>query len=121
MTAFDYAAAAADANALIRDAGQLGAIRRPGAMTGPSYDPEPGPPTDHPARFVLLRYKTMEIDGTRVQASDRKALVAPGGLTVEPTLSDQLVEADGTVWSIVRVEPLRPAETTVLYTLQVRK
>lgn len=121
MTAFDYAGALADANALIRDAGQLGAFRRAGPSTGPSYDPISGADVDHPARFVLLRYKTMELDGTRVQASDRKALVAAGGLAIEPSLSDHLVEADGTTWSIVAVEPLRPAETTVLYTLQVRK
>jgi hypothetical protein len=121
LTGFDYAAAVADANAAIADAGQLGAIRRTGAPTGPSYNPTPGAAVDHPARFVLLRYRTQEIDGTRVKASDRKALVAPGTLTIEPTLSDSLVEADGTVWPIVGVEPLRPAGTTVLWTLQLRR
>jgi len=40
---------------------------------------------------------------------------------VEPTTSDLLVTADGAILTIVNVDLLRPATTTVLYTLQVRK
>lgn len=122
MTAFDYSRPLATANRLIERYGQLGAIRRTGAATGPEFDPTPGAEVDHPARFVLVGFEADEIDGTRVLMTDKKALMAPGSLTIEPTSNDHLVESDGSVWNIIPpVQTLRPAETTLLYTLQVRR
>lgn len=121
MAAFDYSRPLATANRLIERFGQLGAVSRPGTPTGLAYDPTPGTPVTHPARFVITDYSSRDIDGTRILATDKKALVAPGSLTSDPALADKLVEADGTAWNIVGVETLRPAETTLLYTLQVRK
>lgn len=121
MTAFDYARPLATANRLITRYGQLGAIRRT-PQTGTSYNPTAGTPVDHPARFVITEFDRDEIDGSRVLMTDKKALVAPGSLTIDPTPSDHLVEADGTVWNIVPpVQTLRPKDTTLLHTLQVRK
>lgn len=121
MTAFDYSRAVASADRQIGRYGQTGAIRRKGPVTGPKHNATAGGSTDHPARFVLLRYQTREIDGGRILASDRKALVSPVGLTIDPTTSDVLVEADGTPWKIVGMDILRPANTTVMVTLQVRR
>ena len=122
MTAFDYARPLATANRMIERFGQVGAIRRAGASSGPSYDPTPGADVDHPARFVMIDFTANEIDGTRIFATDKKALVSPGSLTIEPATMDHLVEADGTVWNIVPpVQTLRPAETTLLWTLQCRR
>jgi hypothetical protein len=121
MTTFDYTRAVASADRQIARYGQTGAIRRKGAATGPKHNPTLGASVDHPARLVLLRYQTREIDGGRILASDRKALISPVGLTIAPTTSDVLVEADGTVWKVVDMDILRPADTTVLITLHVRK
>lgn len=121
MTAFDYSRPLATANRLIERFGQTGAIRRLGAATGPKHNPTPGAPTNHVARFAILDFTAREIDGSRVLESDRKALVSPVGLAIDPTTSDTLVDAGGASWKIVGVETLRPAETTVLITLQVRK
>lgn len=122
MSTFNYGPMLATANRLIARFGQLGAIRVAGEASGPSYDPEPGEDEDHPARFVMVDFSANEIDGTRILATDKKALVSPGSLTIEPTTSGHLVEADGTVWNIVPpVQTLRPAETTLLYTLQCRQ
>lgn len=122
MAAFDYSRPLATANRLIERYGQLGAIRRAGAATGPAYDPTPGADVDHPARFVIMDFDAKEIDGTRVLATDKKALLAPGSLAIAPTTDDRLVEADGSVWNIIPpVQTLRPAETTLLYTLQCRR
>lgn len=121
MAAFEYAKPLATANRLIERYGQLGAIRRPGSNTGLPYNPIIGTPTNDPARFVVVGWAAKDIDGTRIKAADKKALVAPGTLPADPTTSDLLVEANGTPWKIVGVETLRPAETTLLYTLQVRK
>jgi hypothetical protein len=121
MAAFDYARPLATANRLIARFGQTGAVRRDGEDTGPAYDPTPGEPVDHPAQFAIVDFSAREIDGTRVLMGDKKALLAPGSLTIVPGLSDRLVEAGGAVWDIVGVETLRPAETTLLYTLVIRQ
>lgn len=122
MAAFDYSRPLATANRTIERYGQLGAIRRSGAPSGADYDPTPGADVDHPARFVITEFDSDEIDGTRILATDKKALVSPGSLTIDPATTDQLVEADGSVWNIIPpVQTLRPAETTLLYTLQVRR
>jgi hypothetical protein len=121
MTAFDYSRPLATANQLIERYGQLGAVETPGERMGPAYDPGEPVPTSTPARFVIVGFEAKEIDGSRVLATDKKALVAPGVLTADPTPADRLVEANGVSWSIVGVDTLRPAETTLLFTLQVRR
>lgn len=122
MTAYDYARPKATADRLIERYGQLGAIRRTGTPTGPDYDPTPGADVDHPARFAMLDYETAEIDGTRVLATDKKALLAVGSLAITPALDDKLVEADGTVYKIIPpLKPLSPAGTVVMYEIQCRR
>lgn len=122
MSAYDYSRAVATANRLLTRFGQLGAIRRTGAPSGPAYDPTPGAVVDHPARFAVMDYEASEIDGTRVLATDKKALLAVGSLTITPTLDDKLVEADGTVYKIIPpLKPLSPAGTVVMYEIQARR
>lgn len=119
MTAF-YTRIAATSQRLIRKFGVRGAIRRQTPGSGPSYDPGAPTITDHPAHIVLTEYSNREIDGQRILSTDRKALVEPA-IGIEPTTSDLLVTADGATLTIVNVDLLRPATTTILYTLQVRK
>lgn len=121
MAAFDYSRPLASANRMIERYGQLGSISRPDVPEEGDFDPDPGEPTLEPARFVITSFDAKEIDGTRVLATDKKALVAPGSLTQDPDNTCLLVEADATSWNIVAVDTLRPAETTLLYTLQVRR
>lgn len=122
MSTFDYSRPLAAANRMIERYGQTGAVRRLTASNGPAFDPGQPEPDDHTARFVIVAFMANEIDGTRIHATDKKALLAPGALTIIPTPDDLLVEADGSTWKIVPpVDVLRPAETTLLYTLQVRR
>ena len=117
---FDYTRAAATAERLMRKFGAQGAIRRETPGSGPSYDPGLPTSADHPAHIVLTDYSSREIDGQRILSTDRKDLVEPA-IGVEPTTSDLLVTADGATLTIVNVDLLRPATTTILYTLQVRR
>lgn len=104
---------------MINEFGAPGAIRRETPGTGPDYDPGEPTTTNHPAVMVVTAFSSREIDGTRIRASDKKALIAPN-LTIEPTVSDKLVTPDGAVLNIVNVEVVRPATTTLLWKLQVR-
>lgn len=121
MTAFDYGRSTATANRLIGRFGQVGSIRRAGAPTGPVYSPVPGAPVNHACLYVVTDFNAMEIDGTRVLASDKKVLLAKGALTVEPRVTDVLVEADAGVYKIVSIKPLKPGSAVVLWELQVRR
>jgi hypothetical protein len=117
-----YAEMAAVADSLIAEFGQLGSIRRTVAPTGPEYDPTAGSDVDYPATFAVMDYAASEIDGTRVLATDKKALLAVGSLTISPALEDKLVEADGTVYRIVPpLKPLSPAGTVVMFEVQCRR
>lgn len=117
---FDYARSRATADRLIARFGQAGNIRRR-TTTGPAYDPSQGQPVDHPCTFAVLDYSAMEVDGTRVLATDKKVVLAKGALTIEPSLDDVVVEAGGAVYKIVSIKPLKPGSTVVLWELQVRR
>lgn len=118
--AFDYAKAARTAERLLRQFGATGAIRRQVAGAGSPYDPGEPTTTDYPALMVVTAFSNREIDGQRILSTDRKVLVEPG-VGIEPTTSDLLVTPDGATLTIVNVDLVRPATTTVLYKLQVRQ
>lgn len=114
MTTFDYARAAKTAERLIAKFGQAGTLRRP-TDTGQDYKSTPGAPTNRPCKFVVLAYEAREIDGTRILATDKRALYSGP----EPLTSDELVEVDGKAYKIKVVNQLKPATTVIYYDLQV--
>ena len=120
MTAFDYSRSAATALRLLARFGQSGYVRRP-TSSGPAHNPTAGTPANHAATFAVVDYNASEVDGSRILATDKRALLAVGTLTVTPTTTDLLVEADASVYKIVRVSTIKPAGTVVMYDLQVRR
>ncbi len=120
MTAFDYARTAQTALRLIGRFGQTGALRVK-TSSGASHNPTSSTTTDHPAKFVITDFEAKDIDGTRVLATDKKALVAAAGLAVVPDVAHRLLEADGQSYSIAGVDTLKPATTPVVYALTVRR
>lgn len=121
MTFFDYDDMAETADEMIQEFGATGSIIRITPGNGPSYNPGNPTETPHPARLVITAFKANEVDGTRIRATDKKAIVSAVGLAVAPRVDDALLDADGERLKIVEVMPLRPAQTTVIYTCVVRK
>lgn len=117
---FDYGRTVATADRMIERFGIAGTLRRR-TTTGPDYDPTEGDPVDHACRFVVSDYSAMEIDGTRVLATDKKLMLAKGALTVEPMLSDLLVDGVSSSYKVVAIKPLQPGATVVMWELQVRR
>lgn len=115
----DYAEDRSDADELIDEFGQDGLLRRR-VTTGPVYDPAEAAPVDHPAVFVVLDYEDREVDGARILATDKRVLIAAGGLAVEPKTSDRLI-IGGTSHAIVQVKPFAPAAIVVFWEAQARK
>ena len=87
-----------------------------------AYDPATG--TQAPSvsttsvMGVLLNYADKDIDGTRVQAEDRKAFVR-GNSSIVIDVGDMLTTDDGD-FSVVHARRRRLTDTEVAYTLQVR-
>lgn len=119
MAAFDYLESRADAEELLAEFGQTGAIRRQ-AASGPAHDPVLTP-TDYPATLVVDPdgWQQSETTGTLIQMSDAKVYVSTAGLSIEPTVADQIVMG-GAPLDVVAVKPLSPAGTLVMWTIAAR-
>jgi hypothetical protein len=118
---FDYADARDTADELITDFGQAVSLRRT-SSTGPVYDPTLTT-ADYATLAAILDYNSRQIDGENILVTDRRALVAAGPLTALGITSvnapDSLV-VGGVAVPIVRVMPLSPAGTVVMYDCQLR-
>lgn len=120
MTAYDYSRAIATADRLIARYGQTGALVRQALSGGTSFNPGTITETEHACTFAVLDYSAREIDGTRIQATDKKVYLAKASLSIEPTTADFL-EIGGKPHKIIAVKPLSPAGTVVMWELQVRR
>ncbi|MDH7787655.1 hypothetical protein QBD01_003682 [Ochrobactrum sp. 19YEA23] len=118
MAKFNYARSVATANRLIDKFGQTGAIRR----TETSGDPwNPGTSdTDYPCTLAVLEISLQDvgkdIGGTLIKASDKRILVAVGGLPITPTTTDKVITADG-IFTITKASTLSPAGIAVFHDL----
>lgn len=93
------------------------ALVRPGAPTGPDYDPQPGAPTTTPlprasARGVQARY----VDGL-IRATDLQVTVEPWGFA--PTLADQ-ISIGGVLHEIVSIRRIPSAGVVTAWMIFVR-
>lgn len=120
-TPFDYLESRDDADELIEEFGQAVYVRKvtPGGLT-------PWEPTqsaaDHATYAAILDYNARQIDGENILRTDRRAFVAAGPLAagaIVPAAPDSLV-VGGVAIPIVRVMPLAPAGTVVMYECQIR-
>lgn len=122
---FDYAKSRSVADKLIKRFGQSGFIRREVPGAGPPYNPGPPTITDYPCTLVETAYSNHELEGSRILASDKKVLIAAGGLAVEPTPSDKVV-IGGKAFSIVApnegngVKPLSPGGVVIMFEAHCR-
>jgi len=132
---FDYIESQADADELLSEFGQIGAIPRSVSTPGANpWDPPTNATTYHRVTVALLPINLQDvgrdISGTLIKASDQQALISPVGLTIEPTTTDILLvtgefvgdEYQGGEPRIVSVaKALAPAGVPVLYDLIVSR
>jgi hypothetical protein len=119
---FDYDEIADVADELLAEYGQSCVLT---SITDGTYDPETGEAgtssTPHPVTAAIFAYPQRYIDGTLIRTSDKRALVSPVGLTVDPKPGDTLTDAAGAVFQVIDAKATAPAGIAVLWTLQVRK
>lgn len=118
---FDYIESRADADELIAEFGQSVALRRT-STTGNEWDPTTST-TDYATLAAILDYNSRQIDGQNILVTDRRALVAAGPLTalgVVGIAPPDAIVVGGVAVPVVRVMPLNPAGTVVMYDCQLR-
>lgn len=114
---FDYSRAVATASRLINRFGQTATLTQE-TRSGSAHDPSITE-TDHTVKVAVMNYSTMEVNGTSVEATDRKVYLSTEGLSVTPSIDDKMT-IGGQEHQVIAVSPLSPAGTVVFYELQVR-
>ncbi len=114
------------AGLLLEQQGAPAILRR----TPLTYDPAtgtatPGTPTDAAVVAHLRTVRDDLVDGTRIRAGDRLAIIAAKGLTLTPQVGDTLYEGDDPVtapaFTVVEIRPRTVGLTPVAYELLVRR
>lgn len=122
MSTFDYGRAAATASRLIKKFGVPVTIVATNISPNPGESWKPGVanPLTQGGLAVFLNYDQTLVDGTLIRSGDQKVLLSAGELTFAPSFIGYL-QRGSEKWNIVKIEPLNPGDTLVMYTLQVRR
>jgi len=113
----DWQAIAAEVAAALAEVGFAVTLHRPGAATGPEWDPTPGAPTDHPLRVMQDMLGLGLIDGANIRAGDLRLMCAAEG--IRPTTADR-VTAQGVSYAVIVCEPFAPGGVDLYYDLVLR-
>jgi len=119
-----YAKMQATANRLLKGKGQEITLTR---RTAGTYDPATGTAavttTTQTAYGAMFEYGDKNIDGVLIKEGDKQLLLSAinsaGTALVAPALNDT-VTINTVVYTVVRIKPLSPAGTTVLFDCNIR-
>jgi hypothetical protein len=119
-----YSKMQATANRLLKGKGQEITLTR---QTAGAYDPATGTAavttTTQTAYGAMFEYGDKNIDGVLIKEGDKQlllsALNSAGTALVAPQLNDT-VTINTVVYTVVRIKPLSPAGTTVLFDCNIR-
>ena len=108
-----------------RDAGDgLGAvyvtISRPGAPTGPAWNPTPGAPVNHTFVAKPSGKTYTQQTGLALGAKERVYSLVNHGVTITPSTSDVLT-IDGVNWPVQEVIPMDSAGFVISWLVKVSK
>lgn len=132
MTAYDVRARSQAGRMLAPVAqGGKGQVVTLSRVTAGVYNPatgvvEGGGPSSQTCSGVEESYSAFSISSGLVLAGDKKFLLSPfksDGTPISPPIPDvdTLTYADGAAWTVKKSDPLSPAGTVVMYTLQLRR
>ena len=113
----DWLSIAAEVAEALGDVGHAATIIRQGEPTGPEWDPTPGETLEIPVTLLGDTLALGLIDGSAIQAGDRREMMAAEGTT--PTAADRL-RIGSTTYAIVRAEPYAPGGVPLFFDLILR-
>ena len=119
---YDYSNVAATALAQINDKGRALTVRYPSEDN--AYDPATdtftsGDPTDIFTKGVFTSFQNKDVDGELIKRTDKRVLIAGTSLSEIPNSDGKIIDGART-YSIINTEAIQPADTVVLYMIQVR-
>jgi hypothetical protein len=112
----DWQSIAAEVAGALGDVGYDARLVRV-SWTGPDHDRQAGPDQLIPVRLLGDTLALGLVNGTTIQASDRREMMAAEGTT--PTPADHL-RIGTTSYAIVRCEPFAPGGVALYYDLILR-
>lgn len=107
------------ASRIIAKYGQTAILQRPAPLPVHPWDPPAGNPTSYMVTAAVAKYRIDHVDGSLIEANDRRIFMSVDGLTVVPALSDKLV-IGGISYTLVGIHPLAPDGVVRFYELQAR-
>jgi hypothetical protein len=119
-----YSKMQATANRLLKGKGQeITLTRRTAGTYGPATGTAAVTTTTQTAYGAMFEYGDKNIDGVLIKEGDKQlllsALNSAGTALVAPQLNDT-VTINTVVYTVVRIKPLSPAGTTVLFDCNIR-
>ncbi|WP_323033174.1 hypothetical protein [Paracoccus sp. (in: a-proteobacteria)] len=127
---FDYLESQADADELIEEFGQVGAIRRATIERENPWDEAEETIADYPVTLVPLPIAEERIDGTLILRGDKQVLISAEGLGITIVAGDivmfngAFVGAEyvgGETWTIKDPGKFDPSSVTVVYDAVARR
>lgn len=115
---YNYAPIRATAERLIARFGQAATLVKPGAMTGPEWDPVPAAPVEYAITAVDENQMQRNQSGTLIGEAVH-ALIISTAAGVTPDPADRVRLADGRDLEIIDVRSTSPGGMVVLYEVQV--
>jgi hypothetical protein len=116
-----YTRSAATAKRLLTKYGQWSTLTE---QTPGSYDPATASvsvtATGHTVIAAAFDFAAKDIDGTLIQQGDKRVYIAAQGLAITPAPGMTWTDANANVFRVITAQPLNPAGTAVIHTLQVR-
>ena len=92
----------------------------PGEFVGEDWESRLNSDTESPIKCLRTKFTKATNNGTLVEENDVMYLVSTAGIVIDPELVDRFA-TDCIEYQIVRIDPLKPGPTVVLWTVHVRK
>lgn len=119
--AFDYAALRTETvEPLIDEFGKAAQIAVNDPASGDPWDSDLDAETLHDVTLVQTKFHKSDNQGTLVEVGDVMFLVSTKGVTIDPALADRVI-VGGITYQVVRVDPLQPGSTVMLWKIHARK
>lgn len=115
---FDYTRIRGTSERLLARFGQVATLIKPGAMTGPEWDPQPGPATEHQITVVDENQMQRDQSGTLISEAVHALIVSTAG-GIAPERQDRVRLANGRDLEIIEVRPLAPGGVVLLWEARV--
>ena len=119
--AFDYVSLRdGTVEPLIAEFGKPGYLVVNVPASGAAWESQFGSEETYPITIVQTKFQKSDNSGTLVEMGDVLFIVSTQGATVDPQLAQRII-ANGDTYQVIRVDPVQPGTTIMLWKVHARK